>query len=606
VPRLIGDQQRRSYPNLAGMMSDMARSLEGADDPRYQRFWGYEPKTPRVRDWWANDRKTSVLVGANKSFKTTIGMIKAVMVFTGIIPPSLKGIYPHELPQDRPRHVRVIVADFTKHWPETIKPLLTDDSIGVLPKSWANNYDPNQHIFYGPDGSWLSIFAADPQKNIDPRSLRGPAVDHTYIDERNHRVVWTESLTRIFPNGPKTVDLGYCPQDGKGCWTYKDIYGQCYNLTTDQKLPESEQNPAIYVERVTMDDNPYITEKDKADIIASCKPYEIAYRVNGLYSDRTDDPFFDMDILWKWEQEDRCYRGLPVKLVEDEIDVDEGVFKAHMTMASGWGDETDPIWEVWKKPQHGHKYISVLDSAEGKPLSDFQVHDIWDATDKFKPYQVAQLIRRQVKPDKFAIQGLCMSTIYGGEDPILFAFEQNNTCGGIVLDKCRAYQNPYLRTSRSREIVDDTDLLGWHSDWVNKPAACQEADTMIQEWERELDSYCGIRSVRTLEDMRNFQDRIERDKNGISKRVLGARAGSHDDCVTVLWIMAYIIRIQYELLTPSAHPAIIPHDEDRNYVSELERDAERATRKSGERLAVNRAKPSLSALAQGRSHGRST
>ena len=47
--------------------------------------------------------------------------MKAVMVYTGMVPPGLRELYPHPLPQNRGRHVRIVVRDYVKHYPENIE-----------------------------------------------------------------------------------------------------------------------------------------------------------------------------------------------------------------------------------------------------------------------------------------------------------------------------------------------------------------------------------------------------------------------------------------------------------------------------------------------------
>jgi hypothetical protein len=225
----------RQRPSL--IIEDLAASLRERKDVRFNRLWNYKPLDV-LKDWWSSPARTKAVIGSNKSGKTITGVVEAVSIYTGMIPPSLRNLYPHNIPLHRERHVRIIVQDYTKHWPETIRTYLISDEYGYLPREWAANYDPDEHIFYGPDGSWLSIMAIDPRKTTDPNILRGPLVDHTLIDEINTRTVYTESLMRsvTLPDGPQTVTLTFCPQEGRGCWTYKDIYGMGYDLRTDEKL----------------------------------------------------------------------------------------------------------------------------------------------------------------------------------------------------------------------------------------------------------------------------------------------------------------------------------------------------------------------------------
>ena len=611
----MGGLQRVAAPSMADMITDMVNTLSCAGDENFQRFWNYDP-LHKTYDWWKSNRQTKALIGANKSGKTTSAIVESIAVFTGIIPPALADLYPHKIPLNRPRQVRIIIQDYTKALPELIWPLLVGATRGMLPKMWSQDYDDDQHIFYGPDivdgrprtGSQLSIFAVDPAKVNDEtkaaKALRGPRIDHTHIVERTTRAVYTESLTRSggIKDGPCTVTLDYCPQDGKGVWDYKDIYGACYDLNTDERLPEEEQNPAIYALRISLDDNPYVSQGFKDSLYASLKEYELAYRVKGLYSDRAESAFFNMDQLYRWEQEKRCTDGKPYTLVETNIEPEEGIFEGELERAS-WpcDDEREPVWKIWELPENGEYYLGILDSAEGRLASNFQNFDIVRASQGGKltpnrPVQVAQLRMRVYPPDLFAIQCLCMCEIYGG---CLFVFERNNTCGGIVLGQARYYHNSYKRTVEDREIQDETELLGWYSQRWNKPEALQIFYTMTQDWDTRFEGFCGIRSEYTLADMISFQDKIIQDGNGNTKRVLAAKENSFDDCVSTMFMMAYIVKNQNHLLTPAEINVRGPEE---SYKSKLEQKAAEGHKKT--RFGSLKKQPSLKELAKGRNNRR--
>lgn len=500
----------------------------------------------------------------HNSLKTTNAIVKAIMIYTGIIPPALRGLYPHKIPINRPRHVRIVVGDYSKSFPETIIPMLIGDQFGMLPRAWSQDWDPTEHIWYGPDlrdaeprtGSWLSIVAIDPSKDMPPKVLYGANIDHTMIDEITRRDVYTECIVRPAANldGPRTVDYVFCPQEGKDVWDYKDIYGACYDLRTDERLPEEKQHPDINCLRVSMKDNPLITPQTIEEMVSRLKPWEVAYRVNGLYSDRAENPFFNMDILWAWERKKRMESGKAMRLKVDEIDPENGIFKGHLEASNSndiQGDEE--LWRVWEECKKGEFYLCTQDTSEGKSASDFHCVDIWRCSEDGKLNigkcaQVAQYWKRSVTPDVVTEQALCMATLYG---KCLYVFERNSTCGGIVLSKARYYDNVYKRHAPNRINIDETEIVGWYTEKWNKPAALQEAYRMIDEWHKRYADFCGIRSEATLNDMISFEDRIEKDKNGTNVRVLAARRGAHDDCVTALFIMAYITRFQKDLLTPA-------------------------------------------------------
>jgi hypothetical protein len=590
------------------MIEQMVGNLSCADDERFRRFWEYEP-IPTMLEWWSSLKHTKALVGANRSGKTTGSIVEDVMWYTGMIPPALQDLYPHKIPLDRPRHVRIIVKDYSKALPELIWPLLVGAHAGLLPKIWAADYDSDEHIFYGPDivggeprtGSFLSIFAADPDQQVVPKGLRGARIDHTHIVERTTRDIYTECRSRLGKKdeGITTITLDYCPQDGKQVWDYREIYGEVYNLKTDEKKPEEEQHVDIYVQRVEIFDNPHLDPKEVNAFVSSLKPHEVAYRARGLYTDRADDPFFDLAQLFTWDKNGRFSDGKEYVINELEIDQEEGTFEGSLERVSVKTDPDLPRWNFWEEPQDGEYYACFLDGAEGKPKSDYSNGEVWRFSDGMgnfspnKPVQVAQLHSKTIYPDMMAIQCLCACNIFGN---CLFVYERNNTVGGVVLEKSRQYDNVYRRIGR-RDMpnIDESELLGWHTERWNKPSALQEAYTMMAEWEARYGGYCGIRSRATFDDMVAFQDRIEKDKNGYVHRILAARERAYDDCVTTFYMMAYIARIQKELLTKAVLSA---RDPEKSYKSKLE--AKAAKTKRDKRFGRMKKQPSLRELGRGR------
>lgn len=603
MPKSAGDRARRTPPTMPEMIEQLVVDVASVNDARYKRLWDYEIPNEQLRKWWASPKRTCAIIGANRALKTSTCIVKAVMIYTGIVPPSLRDVYPHKIPQHRPRHVRIIVQDYTKHWPESIKPMLLDPEFGVLPKVWADNYDPNEHIFYGPDGSWLSISAVDPAMARQPRHLRSAHIDHTMCDEITTEDAYSESLVRGTgrDDSMKTVDLALCPQEGYD-WTYHQIYLSGYDKATDRKLPESQCHQDIEVLRLSMYDNPYISREDIDAFIRTLRPYQVAYRVHGLYTERGDgDLVFNPEWIDRKRKEPSVNPGTPYALIQTKIDIEDGIFKGRLQqLPDGVDDKVVSVWRVWELPQDGHKYIATMDNAEGKANSTFNVCDIWDATDPAKVSQVAQMHKRLIHAGPFAEQAMCMCTIYG---ECLAAWEDNNTCGGIVKDRARNYVNAYKRITTQKEIVDETDILGWHTDKWNKPAAIEEAYLMTEEWAQSSDDFCGIHSPVTMSEMAGFQERVEYNPETDKKtREFGASKGGFSDCISSLWIMAYIVRRQYFLLTEAYISATAETDDD-NELSEFELKAQALASQNNSRFGHMEKAATLVALSQNSSKG---
>ena len=613
MSKSIEDIKARRRQPLAQLNIEMAQQLR-AHDSRLDCFMNYQPPPIYMGPdgFFASKCKTKAVIGGNKSHKTTVNMYKCVMVYTGIIPPAMKGLYAYEDdllamksgPKKRPRFVRIIVQDYSKAWPETIKPMLLGDpdmgARGFLPEAWGNNYDKEEHIFYGPDGSKLSIMSVDPTQKLDPRRLRGPLIDLTFIDEGTIQAAYSESLTRSvgLQDGPKEVSLGFCPQDGMKDWTFKDIYQACYDPITNERLPIEDQNPDIYTVRVSMRDNPDMSEEEIKAIENSIPPYQVAYRIHGFYSEMATNPYFNMDMLQEWLKAGETSNGVPYRITPDEIDLDNGVFEGDVEVVEDRFDEkTEPIWRIWEPPEEGGKYIVTADTAMGNPKSDYQVSDVLKIMDMkgwYMAYQVGQLRIRELKPGDFAIQCAMMANWYG---KCMLVPETNTESGGIFVDRIRNYENFYTRITAGQINEQETKRIGWHSDRYSKPMMLESTYKSLQKCYGV--GFCPINSAFTLNELMGYEERIVEDKMGdYLKTEWGNRPGGHDDTVIAYGIGTRVAMHEFDKLSACKMPkAVLPS----RHLTENEKKA--IGLKSGRAFSGMRPQPNLEECRR-RSHGR--
>jgi hypothetical protein len=365
----------------------------------------------------------------------------------------------------------------------------------------------------------------------------------------------------------------------------------------------STANPNYYIQRVTVYDNPAINEETIDAMIASFKKHEIGYRIKGLYTTRATDPYYDMDLLLRWEKDREWFSGIPFKVEIEEVNVEAGVFRGELVqVTTGVDEEEDDIWRLWEWPQNGEYYLMTIDASEGRAGSDYQVADIWRCSEKgiLTPNRVVQAMqfrKRLILPGEFIVQCLCVATRWG---EMLVAYEVNNTCGGTLRDRSRNYTNLYTRSRTQKAEVIESELLGWHTDSQNKPSALECSYTMHRAWGASKDDFCGLRSKQTHEEMTSFEEKIIRDdKTNIAKRVFGAKLGGFDDTITTLWIMSYIVQMQPELLTKCIIRPVRAEDQ---YRSRLEEYAARQAARQKKRFTTLQKKPSLLSLSKNRRH----
>lgn len=579
----------------------LADNIEQQDE-RYQRFWNYVPvpKLMEADGFYGTDRKYKGIFGANRSAKTYACIFEDIMIYTGIIPPSMQGLYHWEDklkalttgPNRRPRFVRIIVMDFAEHWPVTIEPMLTDPILGMLPEAWSD-FNPEQHIFRGPDGSILDIFSADPSQKIDERKLRGPRIDHTHIDEINREEIFNESKVRsaAHADSPGTTSLSYCPQEGFD-WTYDIFFKACYERRGGRSVrkPIESCDPDIYSVKLTMKDNPSITPEEYERQKRGFKSWEVAFRVDGEYSSRTSDAYFDIEPLIKWEEEERCSPGIPAIVDELEVDTETGAFKGDITsieetdvQENGTYDEVHhPVWRIWELPEDGAKYVLSADIAEGNEKSDPHSASVWKAIDEGHPKQVAQLHMRLIKPGSFGIQCACMANAYGD---CLLVPEANNTGGGMFIDRVRNYSNFYSRIRLEDEEEKQTTKLGWFTSAHSKGPMLDNAYKMLGRMAAEkkvlgqlpggrdvTENYCPFNSIFSLKEFASYEEKLEKDKHGINRTTWGPRPGAKDDCTMEAVIAWRIIAHEFsKLSTCRIARNLIKQIPDNHYLGEKPR-----------------------------------
>jgi len=573
-----GDMKHAPVANVGQVIDDMIERLE-KQPPRLKAFWDYKPiplylgekshTTVSEDGFFRTKKKIRAIVGGNRSVKTYNSIYELIAIFTGIVPPCMQGVWPWEqalkdcLPggrHPRARRTRIIVQNYTTHWATAIRPILLqqeqDNDTGLLPEGY-DDWNPEEHLFTGPDGSMLHIYSADPREQTDPIFLRGGAFDATVIDEPNSQTVFEESVARTIavPHGLGFVTLCYCPEDGFEAWHYKRIYQAGYDFQTYEPLPPEKVNPDIFVQVATPMDNPSVTEAGLAALRAACRPWQIEAKVNGRYSAQGDNSFFSIEILSNWQiKPDLKAFYEYADLDMSDVNTYEGEFEAevdYITAEEGdricdKDDNERVLWKVWHRPVDKHKYILIADCAAGRAKGDYQCADILDATDYAKPFQVAQLRIRKCTILDFSAQCAAMATDYG---EILVAPEAN-TYGEAFIDNIREYPDIYIRTNISSRIENpDEKKYGWSSNIHSKLNMLENLDEFLKKCNAQ--NFIPIRSQSTLNELMSYQEKIKSTVYGEVKREWGAKSGMHDDTVTTLGIGVWIIRKEYEKLSVS-------------------------------------------------------
>jgi phage terminase large subunit-like protein len=135
-------------------------------------------------------------------------------------------------------------------------------------------------------------------------------------------------------------------------WSYTDL---------DLKAKE---DPNIKVYHATQYDSPYQDSKTVTDRMSLKKPWEIAARVFGMYSEQRGRPYFDRKILNEWAR--RLFPKHKYRTIQLDGEFDD-VLEACRLPVSVF-DETEPgvdVWSVVESPKSGVPYWMSIDTAKG-------------------------------------------------------------------------------------------------------------------------------------------------------------------------------------------------------------------------------------------------
>lgn len=582
----------KKRPDSINQMIEQAVVGLVTPDEGFRRIWSYIP-FPRMIPFHASRKKIKALQGGNRCGKTKAVLAELVSLYTRIAIPGLKYRFPvEELSRDdwckirdsidyaeqvidgwmrrqewpllfpydkynltRPTHTSIIVGDYEKHWPEVFRMYLVVEGTAMLPAEFSRNFDEEAHRFDGPNGETLSI--QSPGTSEHSKKMKGAQKDYVMIDETCSRFAYTESLMRTIDR-QGTVALSYCPQHGK-TWQKGDLEDEVFDEDGNRRVPEPE---AIFLDKVSMRDNPTLSDDEIRVTLSTLKPHERAARESGNFAEAKGDAAFEPSCLAALEP--GIKPGQKCRFENIHIDAENGEWTGKLEPATHERYKGEPLWLVWEEPQPGHFYIMAADPSEGWEKSDWQAVGIWDLTcdallkseerakltiDQVKRIQyntpqVAQL-RCKLNPcDQFGDQCCLMGNIYGN---CLFVIETMGQAAGIVIQRCRAYLNLYTRLQVDRITEKPTTKIGWHTDKWAKAKLVATCNSMLLIW-REL-HLTPIHSEITLAELKVYESTVVRNAIGDYWTQYAAMQGSHDDTVMEAMIALQVGLNEKNLLT---------------------------------------------------------
>lgn len=260
-------------PNLELQLAVAVEELKRRKDE--ERFLSYT-KPPRASQkqvaFWSSDKRGRVVIGGNRSGKSTAGAVEAVAWCWYSTKKPYKTPMGREIPKG-PVYVRVVCPEL----PYTLdKPHVQRDKIRVITpshwlrgESWHKAYSVLGHTLHFKNGSIIEFLSSE--QSTDKHA--GQSLHACWFDEELPKQIWTENLARLDQSNGAWW-MTYTPVMGLR-WIYDEIYipalrGQYFLAEID--IEDNRQN---------------LSDEFIQELETSLSEDEKALRMRGKYSVNT-------------------------------------------------------------------------------------------------------------------------------------------------------------------------------------------------------------------------------------------------------------------------------------------------------------------------------
>lgn len=328
------------------------------------------------------------------------------------------------------------------------------------------------------------------------RKFQGTSQNLVWQDEEPPEDIRSEIRMRLMD--VKGLELGTLTPLSGLTHVYDNIY------LNDSK-PPGKRDPEVFCLTAGWDDNPYLTNEEKARLEANMDTNELEARKFGRFI-MPGRGVFDGKKLQ--EMLEKCYEGRRGNLVWNGPDKVE------------FEDDPQGEFEMWAEPEKGCEYLLAADVAEGLEHGDFDAVGVLNRHRMSLDMVYHGHIDADVLGESYIYR---MAVFYGG---CLAAVERNNHGGTTISHLKRVYYNLYKEMVTDKQNDEPRERLGWVTSTKTRGPLVDAAKRVI----REGTLTCYWR--RLVDEAMNFI----RHKDGKE----AARSGHWDDAVMMLGIAVYI------------------------------------------------------------------
>lgn len=267
----------------------------------------YEPVSEEAVKFHCSKALQRVIVGGNGSSKSETNFVDLAIEMTGIIPDSLKTVYPKEKLRP-PIHARLIVRGFTTTSQQLLDKFIWNKWTGLsdgVTGHWG--WIPREMLLNGRwEDSWSAQFKTLTILNgstLQIMTHEQPAEHHasssmhrTAVDEGPTSDIWRENLFRLREGG--SISLAMTPPDDESqswsaAWVHRDLY--------EKGLAGPHKDPNVESFTFFTEKNRFISREQVAKITAGLTPAQYETRMHGRFfhlGGRVYPTYTDRPQMW--------------------------------------------------------------------------------------------------------------------------------------------------------------------------------------------------------------------------------------------------------------------------------------------------------------------
>jgi phage terminase large subunit-like protein len=225
---------------------------------------------PQQREFLAARARSKLFLKGNQAGGTTIGLVD------DLIQACEREAIPSHLAEFKRLEPPVFGRLFTPDFDHTMDQVLLPKLRALVPKdqlmgqSWSKAYDKRHRVLRFKSGSWFQ-FNSYKQEVSD---LSGATLHFVHYDESPPREHRTESKIRLVRYGGNEL-YTLTPVEGIEQWIYEEFW---------EPWERGERDPEmIWIVTASMDDNPYLSEKDREWVLEGLTAEEREARRHGRF-----------------------------------------------------------------------------------------------------------------------------------------------------------------------------------------------------------------------------------------------------------------------------------------------------------------------------------